>query len=370
MKPILLNPGPVTLSERVRRALLSPDLCHREPEFGALQESVRAGLTAVYGLDPGRWSAVLLAGSGTSAVEAMVASLVPRGGALLAVENGVYGERLSAIARAHGIPARALRRAWGERVEPGALADALDGAPDTTHVALVHHETTTGRLNDLAALSSVCRERGVALLIDGVSSFGGEALDLEGWGASAVAATANKCLHGVPGVAFVLARSDALEVCADAPRSVVLDLAAHARAQAAGSTAFTAPVHVLYALDEALRELAEQGGWSQRHARYARLSATVRAALVELGVEPLLAAAESSVVLGAYRLPAGVRYDELHDGLKRLGFVIYAGQGALAREIFRVSTMGAIEDSDVERLVAALGERLGSRGASAPRRTD
>src|SRR5687768_2581573 len=110
---ILLNPGPVTLSERVRKALLKPDLCHREPEFFDLQDSIRAKLLQVYGLDPARYAAVLLSGSGTVAVEAMIASLAPSDGELLVIENGAYGERISRMAEIHGIVLRRLHYEWG-----------------------------------------------------------------------------------------------------------------------------------------------------------------------------------------------------------------------------------------------------------------
>lgn len=358
---ILLNPGPVTLSARVRAALARPDLCHREPEFAALQSRIRHRLLGVYGLDPERWAAVLLTGSGTAAVEAMIASLVPADGTLLVVENGVYGERMSAIARAHGIRCRAIAHEWTDAVSLPAVAAALDQTPDAGALAVVHHETTSGRLNDLAPLAEACRERGVALLVDAVSSFGAEALDLERWGVAGCAATANKCLHGVPGAAFVIARRDRLAAAAAPARTVYLDLARYRAAQDAGGTPFTPSVQCFFALDEALAELADAGGWRARHAHYRRLAAIVEQGLTALGVAPLLARRESSVVLRAWRLPDGLDYETLHDGLKARGFVIYAGQGALARTLFRISTMGDLGAAEMERLVAAAGEVLAGR---------
>ncbi|MEW5709310.1 MAG: 2-aminoethylphosphonate aminotransferase [Pseudomonadota bacterium] len=354
---ILLNPGPVNLSPRVRASLTSPDLCHRESEFGDLQEDVRRSLLALYGLDLREWAPVLLSGSGTAAVEAMLASLVPPGGALLVVDNGVYGARMAEIARCHGIRHAVLRQEWGAPVDPEALARRLDEAPETSHVAVVHHETTTGRLNDLAAIARLCRERHVALLVDAVSSFGAEALEFSAWGVSACAGSANKCLHGAPGLSFVLVRRDALPP-GGAGRGLYLDLARHLRAQDGRDTAFTPAVPLFYALREALGELLEEGGWPARHARYARLAAIVEDGLSRLGVEPLLRSGPRSVALRAYRLPQGIDYPMLHDGLKRRGFVIYAGQGELSKSIFRVSTMGAIAAADLERFVAAVGEIL------------
>jgi 2-aminoethylphosphonate-pyruvate transaminase len=346
---LLLNPGPVTLTERVRNSLLQTDLCHREPEFFDLQDEARARLVAAYDLDPAVWSAVLMTGSGTAAVESMIAGLVPEGGRLLIVENGVYGERIAQIARQYRIAHEVVTFEWMEAPDIGAIIAKLDGF---TNVAIIHHETTTGRLNRIDELSAACRERGIGLLLDGVSSFGAETIDFDGGGIVAVAATANKCLHGVPGAAFVIVKRDALKQAAS--RTYYLDIARLARLQDERNTPFTPSVHAYYALVEALREFEEEGGLSARHARYAALAERARAGLAALGVEGALPADESSVVLRAYRLPAGITYPVLHDALKDQGFVIYAGQGGLSKELFRISTMGALDAADIDRLIASI----------------
>ncbi|KVH80073.1 2-aminoethylphosphonate aminotransferase [Burkholderia ubonensis] len=345
---LLLNPGPVTLTERVRRSLLQPDLCHRESEFFDLQDEARARLVAAYGLDPAVWAAVLMTGSGTAAVESMIAALVPQGGKLLVIENGVYGERIAQIATQYAIAHEVLEHEWMQAPDLAQIAARLD-AGGFSHVAVIHHETTTGRLNDLGAIADVCRARGVRLLVDGVSSFGAEAIDFAGGDIDAVAATANKCLHGVPGAAFVIVRRSALAQAAS--RTYYLDLGRLAKLQDQRNTPFTPSVHAYYALVEALREFDEAGGWRARHARYKALADQAQAGLAARGMPLVLPEGASSVVLRAYRLPQGVTYEQLHDGLKARGFVIYAGQGGLSKELFRISTMGAIEAADVERLL-------------------
>ncbi|KVR19367.1 2-aminoethylphosphonate aminotransferase [Burkholderia ubonensis] len=345
---LLLNPGPVTLTERVRRSLLQPDLCHRESEFFDLQDEARARLVAAYGLDPAEWAAVLMTGSGTAAVESMIAALVPQRGKLLVIENGVYGERIAQIATQYAIAHEVLEHEWMQAPDLAQIAARLD-AGGFSHVAVIHHETTTGRLNDLSAIADVCRARGVRLLVDGVSSFGAEAIDFAGGDIDAVAATANKCLHGVPGAAFVIARRSALAQAAS--RTYYLDLGRLAKLQDQRNTPFTPSVHAYYALVEALREFDEAGGWRARHARYKALADQAQAGLAARGMPLVLPEGASSVVLRAYRLPQGVTYEQLHDGLKARGFVIYAGQGGLSKELFRISTMGAIEAADVERLL-------------------
>ena len=349
---LLLNPGPVTLTERVRKSLLQPDLCHRESEFFDLQDEARRRLLSVYALDPTVWTAVLITGSGTAAVESMVAAVVPANGRLLVIENGVYGERMAQICAQYRIARERIIGDWMQPPDLDAIAARLDGnvgGTRFTHLAVVHHETTTGRLNDLGALGQLCRARGVHMLVDGVSSFGAEALDLGDASIAAVAATANKCLHGVPGAAFVIVRRSALARAAS--RTYYLDLARLASLQDQRGTPFTPAVHVYYALVEALREFTEQGGRSARHRHYAALAEQVRAGLQACGICPAIPSDQSSVVLRAYRLPAGLTYASLHDALKSEGFVIYAGQGDLSKTLFRISTMGNLTSADIDRLL-------------------
>lgn len=357
MRTLLLNPGPVTLSDRVRQALLQPDLCHREPEFATLQHGIRDKLLRVHDLDPSLWAAVLLTGSGTAAVEAMIASMILADGHVLVVDNGVYGDRMQRIAASYGIKVTTVTSAWGQPMDIDAVAAQLDANREITHVAAVHHETTTGRLNDIQSLATVCRETGVKLLLDAVSSFAAESIDFANWPLSACAATANKCLHGIPGAAFVVCRRDQLPELPQ-PRSVYLDLRTYLRSQDAGGTPFTQSVHSFYALDAALDEFFELGGRAARERTYRERILPVRGTLVSAGVQPLLADADCSCVLHAFRLPEGTSYADLHDRLKAAGFVIYAGQGAYADSIFRISMMGDITAADVDRLCRELGNAL------------
>jgi 2-aminoethylphosphonate-pyruvate transaminase len=355
---LLLNPGPVTLTERVRRSLLRPDLCHRESEFFDLQDEAHRRLLAVYDLDPAIWTSVLITGSGTAAVESMIATLVPEHGKLLIVENGVYGERIAQMARQYRIDHAVSRHDWMQPLDVASIVAQLDADKSFTHVAVIHHETTTGRLNDLDALGVACRARGVALLVDGVSSFGAEAIAFEDESIAAVAATANKCLHGVPGVAFVIVRRTALHTATS--RAYYLDLLRLAKLQDQRNTPFTPAVHVTYALVEALREFEDEGGREARHSRYAALAEQARAGLATLGIASKLPPHESSVVLRAYALPRDATYTQLHDGLKARGFVIYAGQGDLSSSLFRISTMGDIDQADIDRLLDGFSQLVGA----------
>ncbi|HEY8075549.1 MAG TPA: aminotransferase class V-fold PLP-dependent enzyme [Labilithrix sp.] len=350
----LLNPGPVSMTERVRRALLAEDVCHREPEFKAVVARVRKRLADVYA-EPG-FVPVLLGGSGTAAVEAMLSLVAPHENALV-VANGVYGERMTAMLRAQGKPNEIVSAPWTSAVDVAAVERAL-ATNKYGHLLVVHHETTTGRLNDLAPLGALCKKHDVPMLVDAVSSFAGEEIRFADWNIEAVAATANKCLHGAPGVAFVLARREALERPSGAT-SVYLDLHRHAAAQDKNDTPFTLPTHVTYALDEALAELADEGGWRARHATYRARSTHVRNLLAGLGITLLLECADDyGSTLTSFRVPQGRSYEAIHAHLKSEGFVIYAGQGKFDGQIFRIAVMGELDGRDLERLSAALRSAL------------
>ena len=297
---------------RFRKALLRADLCHREPEFVTLQTSIRRQLLNVYSLTPERYVAILLTGSGTAAVEAMLTSLMPPDGKVLIIENGVYGERLSRIAEIYGISHIRLNHQWEAPIDISALARRLEEDKAITHIAAVHHETTTGRLNNLGEIASLCKGRGISLLIDGVSSFGAEAINFEAWNIGACAATANKCLHAVPGVSFVVLRRELLPSGEWPKRNLYLDLGAYCRHQDANGTPFTQSVQNYYALDEALFEFQDQGGRQVRYQHYRDLVDQTRNGLNNLGIRPLMKSDDSSVVLTSFELPSGFDYETFH----------------------------------------------------------
>ncbi len=361
---ILLNPGPVTLSARVRQALAREDLCHREQEFADLTLDIRARIERIYPDAQPAHAAVLLTGSGSAAVEAMLSSLLPADGKTLVVANGVYGERMATILARHRRPHHVLRLDWTEAIDCRLVEAALDADPTIAHVASVHHETTTGRLNDIATLGALCRRRGLGLLLDAVSSFGAEEIRFDEWNLVAAAAAANKCLHGVPGVAFVLARRDVLADCSRHADSLYLDLGLLYREQQAGWSPFTQAVQAFFALHEALCEFEEAGGQAARRARYVQLSSLLRRELPAAGATLLLPPDDYASMLTSFRLPPGVGYAGLHDELKRRGFTIYAGQGHLAPQIFRIATMGALSDPDLERLLDSCRAVFATRPAT------
>lgn len=345
---ILLNPGPVNVSERVRQALLRPDICHRESEFVDLLHGIQAKLLNAF--VPGaeaEYAAVLITGSGTAAIESAIMSAMPHGKRMLIINNGVYGERMSQMIGLHRLGVSELKYDWTARPDPERLRLALRQHPEVHTVAMVHHETTTGLINPVKDIADVVDSQNRVFLLDAVSALGGEPLDIAGSHIYMVAGTAGKCIQGFPGVSFVLIRKGFLERMRGYPkRSWYLHLTHYVDDQGRGTIPFTPAVQVYYAFDEALNELLEEGV-AQRIKRYKKAAALIRDRMAKSGLKPLLPTIFQSNTITAYQLPEGLPYQVLHDGLKREGYVIYAGQGQLENKIFRIANMGALTEADL-----------------------
>jgi 2-aminoethylphosphonate-pyruvate transaminase len=356
--PLLLTPGPVTTTARVRAALLRGDLCHREPEFATLLAALRADLVSAFGIADTH-EAVLLTGSGTAAMESALTSLVRPGRAALVVNNGVYGQRLVTIARSYGIPAHEVRSGWTVPADPTEVAAALRRHPDVDLVCCVQHETTTGLLNPVAAIGAAVAGDDACYLVDAISALGAEPPPPAEVGADVFCGTANKALHGQPGVSFLLLSAAARRRVAEVPaRGLYLAVTTHLDQQRAGTVPFTPAVPACYALAEALAEFAEEGGYPARSATYRQRAGDLRAGLAPLGLAPLVAPAHRAASVTAFPVPAGIRYPDLHDELKRRGFVVYAGQGPLAGGVFRVAVMGALPAGAIGEFTATAADVL------------
>ena len=343
---ILLNPGPVNVSERVRQALLRPDICHRESEFTEVLHSIQAKLLKAF--VPGAESeyvAVVVTGSGTAAVEAALMSSVPHGRRMLVLNNGVYGERISQIIGLQRLGVSELKYEWTVRPDPDKLLLALRQHQEVHVVAMVHHETTTGLINPVQEIADIVDSQNRVFVLDAVSALGGEAIDIAKSHIYMVVGTAGKCIQGFPGVSFVLVRKGFVEKMRAYPkRSWYLHLTHYIDNEGRGTIPFTPAVQVYYAFDEALSELLEEGV-ANRVQRYKKMAAVIRARMAKLGVKAVLPADRQSNTITAYYLPDGVSYQTLHDRLKAEGYVIYAGQGNLENKVFRVANMGALTET-------------------------
>jgi len=356
---ILLNPGPVNVSDRVRQALLQPDICHRESECAELIGDIRHKLLQAF--VPGEedeYSAIILTGSGTAAVEAALLSSMPLGKRAMVITNGVYGDRLSAMIKMHRLGVPDMKYDWGVAPNIEMVELAMIQHPEVYTVAMVHHETTLGFINPVKEIAELVDSKNRVFMLDSVSGLGGEAVDIGGSKMYLVAGAAQKCIQGFPGASFVLVRKGFMERVMKHPkRSWYLNLANYYEEQERGTIPFTPAVQVYYAFREALDELLEEGV-GNRIQRFQRYASTIRARMQEMGIQAVLPPEVQGNTLTAFDLPEGVSYAQLHDGLKQEGYVIYAGQGQLEHKIFRVANIGALTDKDIEGFLSAFQATL------------
>ncbi len=355
----LFTPGPLTTGRAVKQAMLR-DLGSRSMEFIALVADVRRRLVALADADPAVYTAVPMQGSGTFAIESVIGSAIPPDGRLLVLVNGAYGERMVQIARRLSIEVVALRSAENAPVDVDALDAALAQDDAITHVAVVHCETTTGVMNPIDAVGAVVARFGRSLIVDAMSSFGAYPIDLAGWGIDYLISSANKCIEGVPGFAFVLARIATLRAAEGYARSVSLDLLAQYEGlERDGQFRFTPPVHALLAFHQALLELEAEGGVAGRAARYRRNYERTLEGMTALGFHPYVPEPHRSYVITSFYYPDHPNFDfqRFYQLLSERGCVIYPGKLSHA-DCFRIGHIGRLDVADVENLLCAVRAAL------------
>lgn len=346
-EPLLLTPGPLTTSRTTREAMLR-DWGSRDEAFIAMTARVRRYLLGLVGGE-GTHETVLLQGSGTFAVEAMVRTFVPPDGKLLVLVNGAYGERIVQMARAIPRAHLALAAPEDAPVDADAVASTLAADPAITHVAVIHCETTSGILNPIGDVAAVVASAGRRLLIDGMSGFGALSCDARQVPFDALAASANKCLEGVPGLAFVICRRTALESAAGNAGSPSLDLHdQHATMNATGQWRFTPPTHVVAALDQALVEHAAEGGLASRAERYRQNCRVLVDGMREMGFRTLLPEALQAPIIVTFHVPPDPRFEfrAFYGKLRERGYVIYPGK-LTKMPSFRIGCIGHLNEDHI-----------------------
>ncbi|BCO14051.1 2-aminoethylphosphonate--pyruvate transaminase [Aeromonas hydrophila] len=356
---LLLTPGPLSTTATVRAAMLQ-DSCTWDADYnqGVVEpirrELVRLATGPEYESD---YSAVLLQGSGSYVVESVLGSAIGVDECLLIINNGAYGARMGEMARCLGLRHHELDCGETTRPEPATIEAMLVRHPEITHLAMVHCETTTGMLNPLEEVAALCQCRGIRLIVDAMSSFGGIPIDMGRLGIEFLISSANKCIQGVPGFGFVIARRAALAACAGRARSVSLDLHAQWQTmeQQGGKWRFTSPTHTVLAFAQALRELDEEGGIAARHRRYSDNQRTLVDGMAALGFAPLLPEQWQSPIITAFYSPAhpDYRFADFYQRLKAQGFVIYPGKVSQA-DCFRIGNIGDVTPERVRWLLAAM----------------
>ncbi|MDQ3248325.1 MAG: 2-aminoethylphosphonate--pyruvate transaminase [Chloroflexota bacterium] len=356
----LFTPGPLMTSRTVKQAMLR-DLGSRDYEFIDLVRDIRYWLLAIGGVTPVDYTSVLMQGSGSFGIEAVLSSAVPPTGKVLIVVNGAYGKRMSHMATVLKIATHVLT--YAEDAQPN-LADveaALAQDMAITHVAVVHCETTTGIINPIAEIGNLVQQAGRVYMVDAMSSFGAVPINLAAAHIDYLVSSANKCIEGVPGFCFVLARTAALLATAGYARSVSFDLLAQYQGlEHSGQFRFTPPTHALLAFHQALQELDREGGVAARAARYQHNYATLVAGMRTLGFIEYLKPADQGYVITSFRYPTHphFNFEEFYRRLNDKGYAIYPGKVSDAN-CFRIGTIGRLFAADVRDLLRAIDETLG-----------
>lgn len=362
--PFLLTPGPLTTADATKAAMLR-DWGSRDSAFIALNRAIRERLERLAGGE-GTHVCVPLQGSGTFAVEAMLGTFVPRDGKLLIVINGAYGHRMARMCRYMGRDFVVSETPEDTPPDPAVIDAVLAADPAITHVAIVHCETTSGILNPVAAVAEIVEKRGRRLLIDSMSGFGALPVDAREIAFDALAASANKCLEGVPGVAFVIARREALDACAGNAPTLSFDLLDQFQSmEKTAQWRFTPPTHVIAALAAAIDAHEAEGGVPGRGARYRRNCQILVEGMRALGFETLLPDALQAPIIVTFHMPADprFRFETFYEGLRERGFVIYPGKLTVA-DSFRIGCIGQLGDAEMRGVLEAAKAALTEMGVA------
>lgn len=358
----LLTPGPLTTTDTVKREMLF-DHCTWDDDYKQITQRIRRGLVRLAEADESEYTAVLMQGSGTFGVEAVLTSSVGPDDKLLICSNGAYGARMAEIAKHAGLNFVHYVERYDRSPEPARVAAYLRGDPAITHVSMVHSETTSGILNDIEGVAHIVKKAGRTMIVDAMSSFGGVPMNLPEIGADFLISSANKCIQGVPGFSFILARRDALAKCKGQARSLSLDLYDQwAGQEKDGKWRFTSPTHVVLAFAKAMEELEAEGGIPARHKRYAENNRLLVGGMRALGFPTYINDEWQGPIITTFFYPEGKHIDfpDFYAYIKARGYAIYPGKVTDA-ETFRIGTIGEIYPADIEKVLSIIADYMKER---------
>jgi len=334
------------------------DWCTWDDDYNLnIVQNIRERLVLLAEASPKNYTAALMQGSGTFCVESVIGSSVPQNGHLLVICNGAYGQRIAQIADKLRIKYTMLEGPEILCPDLKKIESLLQREKDVTHIAVVHCETTTGILNPIEDIAVLARKFHKVMIVDAMSSFGGVPIAVEEWGIDFIVSSANKCIQGVPGFGFIIARKDEIKKCKGIARSLSLDLHDQweSMENGKGKWRFTSPTHVVRAFAQALDELDAEGGIENRFIRYATNQRLLVNGMRNLGFTALLSDTVQSPIITSFFAPnrPGYNFNTFYHSLKEKGFVIYPGKIS-ATETFRIGNIGEIYNDDIKNLLQAI----------------
>lgn len=354
----LLTPGPLTTSETVKNEMMI-DRCTWDDEYKMITQKIRKQLLEIAKVTKEKYTSVLIQGSGSFGVEATLNSAIGKNDKCLFIVNGAYGERMVSMAEKMKMDFEVYRTDYNIVPHTISIKDILDNDSNITHIAMVHCETTTGILNPLDGVAKLCKDYNKIFIVDAMSSFGGIPIDVDNLGIDFIISSANKCIQGVPGFSFVIAKTDRLMATKDNSTSLALDLYDQwVIMNKDGKWRYTSPTHVVAAFSKALDELIEEGGIEARYSRYCKNNQILRNRLGSIGIKSYIKEGLQSPIITTFLFPSsGFEFNDFYEYVKERGFVLYPGK-LTNEETFRIGNIGEIYPLDIKRLCKIIEEYM------------
>ncbi len=345
----LFAPGPVNTSERVKKSLAIPDMCHRKKDFEEILESTIERILMVTGCSGHEYTAAVISGSGTAANESIYASSCDEKDTVLLIKNGEFGNRIEEILDCYGIKKRVAEFEWGEAVDPERVESILENDSGITMIAMVYHETSSGLINPVEKIGLLAKRYKKIFHVDAVSAVGGEPLDLVKMNISICSGVPNKAVSGFPGCSFVVLKKSMISrIDSIRQKSVYLSLKKHIKFfREYRQTPNTPSVIMISSLNEALSELLDEG-LENRIGRYRKNAGIIREMIAGLGLKYLNSDSDalSSTVTTVF-LPVRYNVNELLKEMEKRGYVFYEGKGRFREQnAFQIANMGSLDRND------------------------
>ena len=358
----LLTPGPLTTTDTVKQQMLF-DHCTWDDDYKKITLEIIDELLTLAHVDKEKYTAVLMQGSGTFGVEAVLTSVIGKDDCLLICANGAYGKRMAEIAKYAGIDYHLYMEDYDKVPSAQKVEELLNEYPEITHVSMVHSETTSGILNDIASVAEVVKAHNKTFIVDAMSSFGGVDIEVEKLGIDFIISSANKCIQGVPGFSFIICDREKLLASKGKARSLSLDILAQWETMSKdGKWRFTSPTHVVLAFAQALKELKAEGGIPARNRRYCENNRILIEEMAKLGIKPYINGTYQGPIITTFFYPenADFSFGEMYQYIKDRGYAIYPGKVTDA-DTFRIGNIGEIYPEDMYKLVQIMTDFLNSK---------
>ena len=347
----LLTPGPLTTTDTVKREMLA-DHCTWDDDYKQITQKIRRELLELAHVSEKDYTVVLMQGSGSFGVESVITSVVGDDEKLLIVANGAYGERMVDIAEHTRISYALYEEEYDKIPSAERVEKLLEEDPAITHVAMVHSETTSGILNDIASVAEVVKAAGKTMIVDAMSSFGGVDIEVGKLGIDFIISSANKCIQGVPGFSFIICNRQKLMESAGKARSLSLDLYDQWKTmEVDGKWRFTSPTHTVLAFAKAIEELKEEGGIPARSKRYYDNNRLLIRKMKDMGIQAYIGEEHQGPIITTFFYPEhhNFSFQEMYEFIKERGYAIYPGKVTDA-DTFRIGNIGEIYEEDILRL--------------------